>query len=143
MSLSKYSKRRGQFEALEAKQLLAADLTGGTAIDLPDTAVVAENVQANFCMGSIKTSQESGVRCDRPDLPQLGGQQGEDITREPTSIFTKGAPWAEHNIGTPIGGQEGKPVMDPSDFPDLVDHVFQAYAKDDFQFTDQHYFAVR
>ena len=26
MSLSKYSKRRGQFEALEAKQLFAADL---------------------------------------------------------------------------------------------------------------------
>ena len=35
MSLSKYSKRRGQFEALEAKQLFAADLVGGAAADLP------------------------------------------------------------------------------------------------------------
>ena len=73
MSLSKYSKRRGQFEALEAKQLFAADLVGGAAADLPDTAVVAENVQTNICMGGIKINQESFVRCAPPDLPQLGG----------------------------------------------------------------------
>ena len=42
MSLSKYSKQCGQFEALEAKQLFAADLVGGAVADLPDTAVVAE-----------------------------------------------------------------------------------------------------
>ena len=44
MSFSKYTKRRGQFEALEAKQLFAADLVGGAAADLPDTVVVAENI---------------------------------------------------------------------------------------------------
>ena len=41
MSFSKYTKRRGHFEALEAKQLFAADLVGGVAADLPDTAIVA------------------------------------------------------------------------------------------------------
>jgi len=41
MTLSKYSKRHVQFEALEAKQLFAADLVGGAAADLPDTSVVA------------------------------------------------------------------------------------------------------
>lgn len=32
MSFSKYSKRRGQFETLEAKQLFAADLAAGDAV---------------------------------------------------------------------------------------------------------------
>ena len=41
MSFSKYTKRRAQFEVLEAKQLFAADLVGGVAADLPDTPVVA------------------------------------------------------------------------------------------------------
>jgi len=41
MSFSKYTKRRGQFKVLEAKQLFAADLMGGAAADLPDTPVVA------------------------------------------------------------------------------------------------------
>ena len=41
------------------------------------------------------------------------------------------------------GGQEGDPIADPEDCPNLVDHVFQEYARDDFQITDQHYFAVR
>ena len=41
MTLSKYSKRHVQFEALEAKKLFAADLVGGAVADLPDTAVVA------------------------------------------------------------------------------------------------------
>ncbi len=41
MRFSKYSKTRGQYETLEAKTLFAADLMGGAAIDLPDTAFVA------------------------------------------------------------------------------------------------------
>ena len=32
--------RRTGFETLEAKKLFAADLMGGAAIDLPDTAIV-------------------------------------------------------------------------------------------------------
>ena len=40
MTRSKYSKQRGQFEVLEAKQLFAADLLGGAAADSADTAVV-------------------------------------------------------------------------------------------------------
>ena len=34
MTRSKYSKRRGQFEALEAKQLFAADLLGAPNMEL-------------------------------------------------------------------------------------------------------------
>jgi hypothetical protein len=41
MRFSKYSKTRGQYETLEARQLFAADLVGGAAIDLPDTPSVA------------------------------------------------------------------------------------------------------
>ena len=193
MRLSKYSKCRGQFEALEAKQLFAADLVGGAAADLADTAVVAgydpgdntdidlvaENVRTN--LGGLKTNQESvaAAGIDQSGLAfeslggqegepvneymttdtgeplhtaaheaahvihQLGGQEGEDVARQLTGNLTKGAPWAEHNIGTTIGGQEGEPIVDPDDCPELVDHVFQEYARDDFQVTDQHYFAVR
>ena len=69
MSFSKYTKRRGQFEALEAKQLFAADLVGGAAADLPDTVVVAENIsEDDFVInplnvrtniGGIKTNMDS------------------------------------------------------------------------------------
>ena len=59
MSLSKYSKRRGQFEALEAKQLFAADLVGGAAADLADTAVVAGfdhgDLVAEFSPGDLSS----------------------------------------------------------------------------------------
>jgi hypothetical protein len=103
MSLSKYSKRRGQFEALEAKQLFAADLVGGAAADLADTAVVAEydpgdntdidlvpeNVRTN--LGGIKTNQESvshGCRGGFNFLENanLGGQEGEPITEESAPV---------------------------------------------------------
>ena len=58
----------------------------------------------------------------------------------------------ELELAPNIGGLEGEPLVDPSDCPEvidpsdcptLVDHVFQDYARDDFQITDQHYFAVR
>jgi hypothetical protein len=235
MSLSKYSKRRGQFEALEAKQLFAADLVGGAAADLPDTVVVAEN--ARTIMGGIKTSEESvvaagtnqsglvnnigiptdgigwvsvenlGIRGTElciggsnatmtavagssedgsvptesvsfnfDDIPHehggrvfesLGGQEGEDIIINNNSFSTtagnqgawtrnlqavdcpqlggqEGEPVVDPNDCPELGGQEGEPVVDPNDCPmSLVDHVFQDYARDDFQITDQHYFAVR
>ena len=275
MSLSKYSKRRGQFEALEAKQLFAADLVGGAAAGLPDTVVVAEN--ARTIMGGIKTSEESvvaagtnqsglvnnigiptdgigwvsvenlGIRGTElciggsnatmtavagssedgsvptesvsfnfDDVPhrsdsfnrylppdtgnplhtaaheaahvthQLGGQEGEPIIEDigleasiapdgcvdliaGTAIDSPESPVVtevdtgvssghsltptEHKVNSAYdftispnyvgGGQEGEPIVDPADCPQLVDHVFQDYTRNDFQITDQHYFAVR
>ena len=133
MSLSKYSKRRGQFEALEAKQLFAADLVGGAAADLPDTAVVAENVQTNIggigaggdrvaenariIMGGIKTSEESFVRCAPPDLPQLGGQEGEPLMNTNLSdhLIVYGETLyqrSELDLAPNLGGQEGELIID-------------------------------
>jgi len=133
MSSSQYSKQLGQFEALEAKQMFAADLAGGAVADLaapgPDTAIVAEidavyKGQVSHINGLSQYNEldfshnpewlavEDLDQCNELELAQnLGGQEGEDIARQLTSNLSKGAPWAEHNMsGTTIGGQEGEPL---------------------------------
>jgi hypothetical protein len=130
MSLSKYSKRRGQFEALEAKQLFAADLVGGAAADLPDTAVVAE----------IDSSHTELVRADIMDpdnCPNLGGQEGEPLMNTNLSdhLIVNGETLYQRNeldLAPNLGGQEGEPIMAPDDCPNLVDHVFEQYAQGTF-----------
>ena len=131
MSLSKYSKRRGQFEALEAKQLFAADLVGGAAADLPDTPVVA-----GFDHGDLVTEINPGDLSSVEMNPgateelfggfnflknaNLGGQEGEPVTDHIVSdhVWEAGG----HPTDGPLylGGQEGEPVVDP-----VSDMVFE------------------
>jgi len=182
MSLSKYSKRCGQFEALEAKQLFAADLVGGAAIDLPDTVSVAKNVRANI--GGIRTAQSLWQDCNDYDgfmdpadvtnslkvkdftvdntqatsnggntaltipggvgtLPVLSDQEGEDVVRRGVDVAeeTSGVvdSLASSKTSEALHGYINNDEVQLSG----VDQVFEQYARDDFQITDQHYFAVR
>jgi len=139
MSLSKYSKRRGQFEALEAKQLFAADLVGGAAADLADTAVVAENIsEDDFViiplnvrtnLGGIKTNQESvvaaGTNQSGSAFDRLGGQEGEPLmnTNLGDHLVVDGEGLYQRNeleLASSLGGQEGEPVVAP-----VSDMVFE------------------
>jgi len=114
MSLSKYSKRRGQFEALEAKQLFAADLVGGAAADLPDTVVVAGNIsEDDFVINPLN------VRTN------LGGQEGEPLmnTNLGDHLVVDGEGLYQRNeleLASSLGGQEGEPVVAP-----VSDMVFE------------------
>ena len=62
------------FETLEAKKLFAADLMGGAAIDLPDTAIVDGVVSQSPVAGSLSPASIGWVNAN------LGGQEGEDVT---------------------------------------------------------------
>ena len=163
MSLSKYSKRRGQFEALEAKQLFAADLVGGAAADLPDTVVVAENIsEDDFVINPLN------VRTN------LGGQEGEPLMNTNLSdhLIVNGETLYQRNeldLAPNLGGQEGEPLVDTdssslwlsqlhhikphgsagsySDYPEITDQYMgetaiskrdQAYSLVGFQDMDPH-----
>ena len=78
--------RRTGFETLEAKTLFAADLTGGAAIDLPDTASVT-----GFEHGDVRF----------PYI--LGYREGGENTIVGDSLMI-----GDHNLC----GQEGEPVID-------------------------------
>ena len=82
MSLSKYTKRRGQFEVLEAKQLFAADLMGGAATDLPDTPVVAGfdpgDLVAEFDPGDLYSVEMNPGDGLLATLPYVGLRQQAD-----------------------------------------------------------------
>ena len=171
MSLSKYSKRRGQFEALEAKQLFAADLVGGAAADLPDTPVVAGfdhgDLVAQIDPGDLSSVEMNPAATEELfggynflKNANLGGQEGEPLMntnlgdhlvvdgeglyqRNELELAPRPGAVAFRASVHHIGGQEGEPVVDPSDCPELVDHVFQDYARDDFYDNEVHYFAVR
>ena len=188
MSLSKYSKRRGQFEALEAKQLFAADLVGGAAADLPDTPVVAGfdhgDLVAEFDPGDLYSVEMNPGATEGLfggfnflKNANLGGQEGEPLMNTNLSdhLVVDGEGLYQQNeleLASSLGGQEGEPIFDNDDWDWIdnqsvqeslhacdangqgatrhnvtgfteVDHVFQEYAKDEFQITDQHYFAVR
>jgi len=135
MSLSKYSKRRGQFEALEAKQLFAADLVGGAAADLADTAVVAgyegtENHQI-FDPGAAIALPDTAVvevfEFEHGDVrfPYILGYQerGENAIVDDSLLI------GDHNLG----GQEGedaKGLNTDMALGILVDHVFEQYAEE-------------
>ena len=122
MSLSKYSKRRGQFEALEAKQLFAADLVGGAAADLPDTPVVAGfdhgDLVAELDPGDLysvethSTTEELFGSVNFLKNANLGGQEGEPVTDHIASdhVWEAGG----HPTDGPLylGGQEGEPFID-------------------------------
>jgi len=112
MSLSKYSKRRGQFEALEAKQLFAADLVGGAAADLPDTAVVAEfdhsDLVAEFDPGDLSSVEMNPGATEELfggfnflNNANLGGQEGEPLH----TVAHEAA-----HVVQQLGGQEGEPM---------------------------------
>ena len=65
--------RRTGFETLEAKKLFAADLTGGAAIDLPDTAIVDGFGSIAPSTGLLSPASIGLVNAN------LGGQEGEDF----------------------------------------------------------------
>ena len=72
--------RRTGFETLEAKKLFAADLMGGAAIDLPDTAIVDGVVSQSPVAGSLSPASIGWVNAN------LGGQEGEDVTGDAATI---------------------------------------------------------
>ena len=118
MSFSKYTKRRGQFEVLEAKQLFAADLMGGAAADLPDTPVVA-GFEPGDLVAEIDPGDLVSVEMNPGDglmvtLPYVGLRQQAD-----TALVSE---IQSDRDGGPscLGGQEGEPVMDPDDCPNLM-----------------------
>ena len=76
--------RRTGFETLEAKKLFAADLMGGAAIDLPDTAIVDGVVSHSPVAGSLSPASIGWVNAN------LGGQEGEDVTGDATTIVGGG-----------------------------------------------------
>ena len=93
MTFPRFSKRFGQFEALEAKKLFAADLIG--------FAVPAEV--------SI---------CDPNDCPRLGGQEGEPVvgTQGDAGIID---PYYHPRLG----GQEGEPVVGTQGDVGIIDPI--------------------
>ena len=103
--------RRTRFETLEAKKLFAADLMGGAAIDLPDTAIVDGFCTVSPATGSLSPASIGLVNAN------LGGQEGEDIA---DSAFASGVDsilqqsgigLAGENFNIPnLGGQEGEDV---------------------------------
>ena len=129
--------RRTGFETLEAKKLFAADLMGGAAIDLPDTAIVDGFCTVSPATGSLSPASIGLVNAN------LGGQEGEDVTGDAATIV--GGLVAEFDPGelvsvqmspgnadvefsarvfdgtggfsyfANLGGQEGEPLIEESD----------------------------
>ena len=108
MSLSKYSKRRGQFEALEAKQLFAADLVGGAAADLPDTPVVA-GFDPGDLVAELSPGDLASVQMNPGDLvAEIDTKGFADLSVTDTTV---GFSYAAN-----LGGQEGESVSNSGNF---------------------------
>ena len=94
--------RRTRFETLEAKKLFAADLMGGAAIDLPDTAIVDGFCTVSPATGSLSPASIGLVNAN------LGGQEGEPLIEE-------------SDLAASIA---------PDGCVDLAEHVFGQYAEE-------------
>jgi len=134
MSLSKYSKRRGQFEALEAKQLFAADLMGGdvTAVEnlgchFPPHNAVAETTGTEQHQCFSGKTDFHGNKTDFTISPNYvgGGQEGEPFLFDNLMVAPEGlvnntsgmdsetemVEFEHHNdLFANLGGQEGEPL---------------------------------
>ncbi len=114
MSLSKYSKRRGQFEALEAKQLFAADFVGGAAADLPDTAIVAkpDNTEGYRCHACGLCGDYQMPAANLPQISTDTLTPTQSFENEERELLHTAAHEAAH-LTHQFGGQEGEPIADP------------------------------
>ena len=87
MTLSKYSKRHVQFEALEAKNLFAADPLGGAVADLADTAMVADihadPLEGYPIIGTIDDRLSDGMcddgLADSPSLTNVSAESDDTV----------------------------------------------------------------
>jgi hypothetical protein len=110
--------RRTGFETLKAKKLFAADLTGGAAIDLPDTASVTGfehgDVRFPYVLG-YREGGENAVVGDSLMIGDhnLGGQEGEDFHE---SAFDSRAGSILQQNGVGLEGPLGK-SMTAQPFP--------------------------
>ena len=102
-------------------------------------------------------------------LRGMPATDGDVVVEFNGSCGTDHYPFGSVLLNARLGGQEGKPVQAAHELPDLVDHVseqlymetvshprgqniaesqnpvdhvFEQYAENEFQVTDQHYFAV-
>ena len=164
MSSLQSVQRRAGFETLEAKKLFAADLIGADVLSISpndndhtdggafiETFANLDNIKnKDFIPERNAVLNFGGQEGEDFEHPHLGGQEGEPlhtVAHEAAHIIQhlggqEGEPIVDPSDCPQLGGQEGEPIIDPVDCPQFVDHVFQEYARDDFQVTDQHYFAV-
>ena len=135
MTLSKYSKRHVQFEALEAKNLFAADPLGGAVADLADTAMVADihadPLEGYPIIGTIDDRLSDGMcddgLADSPSLTNVSAESDDTVRAFLVAALDPGDAVSgvhgdvtnslkvkdftvEQNLVPNLGGEEGEPV---------------------------------
>ena len=105
MTFLNSQKRLGQFETLETKKLIAADLAASADVVSLNPGECITALSPGNCVSALTAGGIDPADCpsiiDPDDVHQLGGQEGEPVSGPATDIVLAN-----------LGGQEGEDVAD-------------------------------